>query len=250
MSKFSLLFADSALWDPTTSTTWESLNFCPEITQFQVRTITQGQLTTLSQAVSWEDMEKPHQDMAFLLIAPSLAIRCKWVFGLTAIWMHTCQACLPTLADAAQKLLLLVDEGTNWPYPYIRMNDAMAHMPLSSVGHIDVMTGDPPSQNACSHLHQICMWQLLQCRSHVVCQDGLNGGLESLMFNFKELPLWNVADAAKSPKDPSMMDVDLGNLICMASSFTQMEDPLGLSSRGTMEQLPLVSLAVPHSPLQ
>ena len=188
--------------------------------------------------------------MAFLLIAPSLAIGCEWVFRLTAVCMHPCQVCLPTLADAAQKLLLLADEGTNWPYAYITMNDAMAHAPLSSVGHIGVMTGDLPSWNACSHLHQICMWQLLQCRDWVVCLNGLNGGLEPLVFNFKELPLRNTADIAKSSKDPSMMDVDLSNVICTASSSTQMEDPLSLSSRGTMEQLPLVSLATPHSPLQ
>ena len=60
------------------------------------------------------------------------------------MWMHPCQVHLPMLTDAAQKLLLLVDEGTNWPYAYIRMNDAMAHMPLSSIGHIGVMTSHLP----------------------------------------------------------------------------------------------------------
>ena len=121
-------------------------------------------------------MEKPGQDMAFLLIVPSLAVGCEQVFRLTAMWMHPCQAHLPMVVDAAQKLLLLVDEGANWPYAYIRMNDAVAHMLLSSVGHIGVMTSDLPSQNACGCLHQICMWQLLQCEGHVVWPDGLNGG--------------------------------------------------------------------------
>ena len=30
----------------------------------------------------------------------------------------------------------------------------------------------------------------------------------------------NVANAVKSSRDPSMMDVDLGDVICMASSST------------------------------
>ena len=64
--------------------------------------------------------------MAFLLIAPSLAIGCEWVFGQTTMWMQTHQVCLPTLEEVAQKLWLLADEGTNWPYAYIRMNEAMA----------------------------------------------------------------------------------------------------------------------------
>ena len=203
--------------EPTTSAPWESLDLCPKIMQFQVCTITQGQLTTLSQAGAWGDMEKPHQDMAFLLIVPSLAVRCEQVFRLTAMWMHPHQICLPTLVDVVQKLLLLADEGTDWPYAYIRMNNAVAHAPLSSEGHIGVMTGDLPSWNACGHLYQLSMWQLLQCGSWVVCLDGLNGGLEPLMFNYKELPLWNVANAGESSRDPSMMDVDLGNAVHMAS---------------------------------
>ena len=104
---------------------------------------------------------KAIQDMAFLLMVPSLAIRCEWVFGLTAMLTHPHQVHLPTLADTAQNLLLLVDEGANWPYAYIWMNDAVAHVPLSSEGHIGIMTGGLPSCNACSHLHQLHVWQLL-----------------------------------------------------------------------------------------
>ena len=225
-------------------------DFYPKVTQFWVHTITKGQLTALSQVGAWGDMDKPHQDMAFLLIVPSLAIRCKWVFGLTAMWMHPCQVCLPTLVDVAQKLLLLADKGAYWPYTYIRMNDAIAHTLPSSKGHIDIMTSDLPSQNACGCLHQLCVWQQLQCRSWVVCPDGLIGGLELLVFNFKELPFWNMANMGESSRAPSMMDVDLGNMVCMASPYTWAEDLLSLSSRGAIEQPPLASLATPHSPLQ
>ena len=49
----------------------------------------------------------------------------------------------------------LPDEGANWPHAYIRINNAMAHMSLSSVGYIGIMTSDLPSQNACGHLHQL-----------------------------------------------------------------------------------------------
>ena len=94
----------------------------------------QRQLTALSQAGAWGDVEKPHQGMACLSIAPNLAVGYKQVFGLTVVWMHSHQVHLPTLEEAAQKLLLLADEGTNCPYAYIRMNDAVAHSLLSSEG--------------------------------------------------------------------------------------------------------------------
>ena len=115
---------------------------------------------------------KPQQDMAFVLIVPILAIECEWVFGLAAVWVHPHQACLPTLVVAAQKLMLLADKGTNWPYAYTWMNDTVAHMPLSSEGHIGIMTEGLPSINACGHLNQLQVWRLLQCRGQVVCLRG------------------------------------------------------------------------------
>ena len=106
----------------------------------------------------------------------------------------------------------------------------MAHMPLSSKRHIGIMTGNLPSWNACSCLHQLCMWWLLQCRGWVVFPDGLNGGPEPLVFNFKELPLWNVADVGESSQDPSMKDVDLGD------NVVQCGLPLHLSRRPTWSE--------------
>ena len=55
------------------------------------------------------------------------------------------------------------------------------------------------------------------------------GGLEPLVFKFKELPLWNVADVGESSQDPSMKDVDLGDMVHVASPSTRAEDPLSLN---------------------
>ena len=203
------------------------------------------------QVGAWGDMGKHHQDMAFLLIAPSLAIGCEWVFGLTSVWTHPHKVCLPTLEEVAQKLLLLADEGTNWPYAYVRMNDTMAYSLLSSVGYISTLTSGLPIQNACSCQHQLQVWWLLQCRSWVVCPERMNGGLEPLLFNLKELPLWSMADADEVTWDLPMMDVDLSNTVHEASASTRAEDPLGLSFRGALEELqwasPVAPPTLPHN---
>ena len=99
--------------------------------------------------------------MAFVFIVPSLAVGCEKVFGLKAMWAHPHQACLPTLADATQKLMLLADEDPSWSYAYMWMNDAVSHTPLSSEGHIGIMTDGIPSANACGHLDQLQVWKLL-----------------------------------------------------------------------------------------
>ena len=209
MSDFLCLSTDVGLWDTSTKATWGLLDFCLMVMQFQVHTIMQTQLTALSQAGALGDAEKPQWDMVFVLIVPSLAIGCEWVFGLTAMWVHPHQACLPTWGEAAKKLMLLADKSPNWPYAYAQMNDAVAHMHFSSEGHIGVMTDSIRNMNACSCLDQWQMWKLLQCGGQVVCPEGLNGGLEALLFDFEELPLWNMATTDEPTWDLPLIEVDL-----------------------------------------
>ena len=105
--------------------------------------------------------------------------------------------------------MLLANKGPNRPYGYTWMDDTMAHAPLSTEGHIGIMTDGIPSTNACSCLNQLQVWKLLQCRGQVVCPEGPNGSLKALLFNFRELPLWNVGSLDEPTQDPSFKEVDL-----------------------------------------
>ena len=80
------------------------------------------------------NMEKPRKDMAFLLIAPSLATGCKRIFGLVAMWAYPCHVCQASLVEVAWCLVLLTDEDPDWPYTFIWMNDTILHVLLSSEG--------------------------------------------------------------------------------------------------------------------
>ena len=84
----------------------------------------QTELDTLSKVGVWGDVEKPWQDMAFLLIAPSIAAWCKKVFGLVAAWAHPHQPHYHTLEVVAYKLVLLADENADWPFIFIHLGDA------------------------------------------------------------------------------------------------------------------------------
>ena len=88
MSEFLFLCDIVDLWDPTTKATWGSLDFCPRIRWFVVPTLTHTQLTNLSKAGAWGDVEKPWHDIAFLMIAPSTNNGGKQIFGLAAVWAH------------------------------------------------------------------------------------------------------------------------------------------------------------------
>ena len=71
----------------------------------------QTQLTAFSQAEALGEVKKPRQDMAFLMIAPSTNTGGDKVFSLVVVWAHPCQDHLSTLAVAAQKLMLLAEDG-------------------------------------------------------------------------------------------------------------------------------------------
>ena len=95
----------------------------------------QAQLNTLSKVGAWGDVEKPQQDMAFLLISPSTDSGAERFFGIVMVWAHPCQACYHNLEVAAHKLVLLADGHADWPYIFIQMSDTVSHVPLSSEGH-------------------------------------------------------------------------------------------------------------------
>ena len=72
------------------------------------------------------------------------------------------------------------------------------------------------------------MQKLLQYGGWVVCSEGLNGGLEALLFEFEELPLWNVATMDEPTWDPALIEVDLNSVELEAPPSTITEDALGL----------------------
>ena len=89
------------------------------------------------------------------MIMPNNNARGDQVFSLAAVWVHPHQGHLSTLLEAAQKLMLLVDNGPDWPYAFIHMNDTMLYVPLSDNRHISAMTDGICSTNACGWLHQL-----------------------------------------------------------------------------------------------
>ena len=113
-------------------------------------------------------MGKPQQDMAFLLIVPSITVGYKRVFGLVVVWAHPHQACYYTLEEAAYKLALLVDESMDWAYAFAQLNEALSHVPLFSERHICAMMDGMPSVDAWSWLHQLQICKLLQHKDMVV----------------------------------------------------------------------------------
>ena len=155
MSKFSLLLTDICLWEASIKSqvgfAWllSSGNAIPGVGDYT---------STAGHPLPGRGLGRGREAPAgYGLHADNTKYWCQveWVFGLTAVWAHPCQAHHHTLEETAHKLLLLADDGPDWPYTFLWMNDTVSHVSLPIKGHISIMTDDMPSTNACSQLHQL-----------------------------------------------------------------------------------------------
>ena len=141
-------------------------------------------------------------------------------------------------------------QSSRLPCAFVWMNDAILHVPLSSKRHLGILMEGEPQRNPCNLLHQLQAWRLLQYGKWVVCPGGLKAGLNALVFDFKELPLWNMATAGEAARDPSMIEVDLCSMKPKAISTTpvpplfptiepqpNITETLNLHIQGALEQL-------------
>ena len=170
------------------------------------------ELSALSHAGAWGDIEKPKHDMAFLLIAPDKTIKGERMFGLVAVWTHLHQACHSSLSEVAQKLTLLTDTGADWAYTFMQLNEGALHIPLSSEGHTCAMIDGVPSRNTCGYLSQLEVCKLLQFVDQVVCSKGLNGGLEPIWFSLPEPPVWDMDTLGEPAHKPLLLKGDLSSV--------------------------------------
>ena len=161
---------------------------------FQVHAIMQTQLTTLSQVGAWGEV-------GYGLPDDSTNAGGDQVFSLAVVWVHPYQGHLSTLVEAAQKLMLLADDGPDWPYAFIYMSNTMLHAPLSDNGHISTVRDGIHSINTCGQLHQLQVWKLMQHGDSIAFPEGLNQEPKALQFSFQELPLQNAASADGPAQD-------------------------------------------------
>ena len=172
---------------------WGCHNICPSLSHFQVTEVTWPELSALSHAGVWGDIQKPQCNIAFLLIVLGKTVEGEMAFRLVVVWMHPHQACLPSLDEVSRKLTLLIDIGDNWAYAFVWLNKGALHVTPSNKGHISTMIDWVPSRSACRHLYQLGVHKLLQCGDQIVCPEGLNGGFEPVVLSLPKPPLCNMS---------------------------------------------------------
>ena len=154
--------------------------------------------------------------MAFLLVLPKEGVAGERVYELAVVWVHPCQARVPTLDGVARKLTLITSSSSNWPYTFVHFNGDAHHVPLPKEGHLSAMTYWMPSNIPFGWIHQLEVHQLLHLEAQVIYPEGLNG---CLVLVITSLPKSLAHSANVLNDEPIFLQVDLSQFAMEEPEF-------------------------------
>ena len=168
--------------------------------------MTQYEVAALTHLKVWDDAEKFHSDVPFLLLLPTEGAVGERVYGLAMVWVYPYQARVSMIDDVAKQLTQLTSTGPNWPYALVWFNGDACHVPLPTEGYLSVMTEGNNNNVPCRKICQLEVCQLLSSGSWVVYLEGLNGCQVPVITSLPKL-LSNGMTVFKG--EPTFLQVDL-----------------------------------------
>ena len=95
------------------------------------------ELHSISCLKVWEDVQKQHHSMAYLLVQVD-DISEAGTYGMALVWISPIQARVSLMVEALEIISTLTSEGSAWPYILIQLYEGANHMPLPKDKHICV----------------------------------------------------------------------------------------------------------------
>ena len=132
-------------------------------------------LSYLTGLEAWEDKEKFHNDIAFLLVSAEEEATGDRKYDLSIIWMNNCQARVPSMEEVVKELAVWVSSGPDWPYTLVWLNEDTCHAPLPKEGHLGILPEGGTNSTTCGRISQLEVHQLLNSGLQVTYLVGLNG---------------------------------------------------------------------------
>ena len=78
-------------------------------------------------------------DITFLLVLAEEEATGDRKYGLSTIWVNTCQARAHSMEEAVGNLTVWVSSGPDWPYALEQIHEDTCHVPLPVEGHLGIL---------------------------------------------------------------------------------------------------------------
>ena len=158
---------------------------CPQLHQLKLPCHSQVELSSISSLKVWGDIQKPHYDIAYLLV---------WVendrkdrhYGISVLWVNPNQVRAATMEEAVEKLAAYTSSGIDWPYTLAQLYEGPHHAPLPKDGYLGILPQRGAEETPCGWISKLEVCQLLATGPQVIYPVGLNGHDEHVITTLPE----------------------------------------------------------------
>ena len=98
---------------------WGNLNICPQLYWLELPCHSQAELFSISSLKVWGNIQKPHHDIAYLLVWVENTMKDRH-YGISFVWVNPNQVRAATMEEVVERLTACTSSGTNWPYTLVQ----------------------------------------------------------------------------------------------------------------------------------
>ena len=198
LAEYAFFVQKADRWRKDMAPLWRNLNICPQLHWLELPCHTQVELSSLNSLKVLGEGQKPHHDIAFLLV---------WVedtmgdrhYGISIVWANLSQVRATSMEEAVEKLTASTSSGTDWLYTLVWLHEGTCHMPLPKEGHLGILPQGGEEVVSCGQISQLEVCQLLAASPKVIYPIGLNGQDEPIITSLLELLASSITLTAGEP---------------------------------------------------
>ena len=173
MTEYAFFAQKADRWRKDMAPLWGTLKICPQLCWLKLLCHYEAELSSLNGLKVWGERQKPHHNIAFLLVWVENALGDRH-YGISIVWADPSQVRAASMEEVVSFLITCTSSGTNWPYALVWLHEGTHHAPLPKDGHLGIL---PQKGAEATHYGQISQLEVCQLPANspqVIYPIGLN----------------------------------------------------------------------------
>ena len=185
-TKLTFFASKEDMWGNNMMALWGNLEICTHLNYLELPYHTAGELLSISCLKIWGDIQKPWNDMAYLLVHTGDASGAE-NYSLALVWISPHQTWASTMEEAIGTLSACFPSRPNWPYALAHLYKGSNHTSLPKDKHLGILPQGKVEESPYGQISQLEVHQLLSAGPWIVYPVGLNGSNQRVTITLPEL---------------------------------------------------------------
>ena len=186
MTEYAFFTEKADRWGKDLASRWGNFKICPQLHWLELPCHSQVELSSISSLKVLGDTQKPHGDIAYLLVQVEDAMQGRQ-YGISLVWVNPNQVRATTIEEAVEGLTAYTSSGPDWPYALAQLCEDPHHAPLPKNKHLGILLQGKAQETFCWQISQLEVHQLLAAGPQVVYPIGLNEHNEPVITTLPDL---------------------------------------------------------------